>query len=275
LAPSSKIILTRPAQESRQWIEGIESAGYSAINWALIELIPIALQKNQIKALGDLSAYVALIFVSTAAVEHFFKSFNVSARLSVPGLTFWATGPGTAQSLKIHGIPSTQIISPSPAAPQFDSPQLWAVASQLVGAGEKVLIIRGSDSHPLDAKENQPQPIAENITPSGSQWLISQLTQNGVLVDEIEVYQRRAPQWSEEQKEAALGAIGEGSIWVFSSSLSLHNLGQILPHQDWSKGRALATHKRIAQTAIDMGWGVVHESRPTLSDVLTSLKSIH
>ncbi len=275
MALSSKIILTRPAHESRLWIEGIESAGYSVVNWALIEVLPLTLQENQIKALGDLSAYVALIFVSSSAVEHFFKSFNMKAGLSISGLTFWATGPGTAQSLKIHGIPSTQIVSPSPTAPQFDSPQLWTVASQLVGAGEKVLMIRGADSHSLVAKENQDQPVIENIAPSGSQWLISKLTQSGVLVDEIEVYQRCSPRWSEEQKDTAPSMIEGGSIWVFSSSLSLHNLGQILPHQDWSKGRAVATHKRIAQTAIEMGWGVVHESRPTLSDVLTSLKSIH
>ncbi|MDQ3273162.1 MAG: uroporphyrinogen-III synthase, partial [Pseudomonadota bacterium] len=60
------------------------------------------------------------------------------------------------------------------------------------------------------------------------------------------------------------------SVWLFSSSEAVGHL----PPGDWSQGRALATHPRIAEAARAAGWGVVVESRPTLADIVASIESM-
>lgn len=274
------IILTRPTHESLNWLEGLERAGYSAVNWPLIEITPInpaESGKDNAQVFNKLDTFDAMVFVSSAAVEHFFHALIQTQGLKkfqAQCSKCWATGPGTAQALLKHGVPESQIVSPPANAAQFDSPQLWEISKHLLKPGERVLFVRGLDQPTTRAASLQHVPATDKA-PTGSQWLMSQLHQSGVLVSEIAVYKRSAPQWSEEQKLKIQQTFNAQSIWIFSSSLSLEHLGSLLPHQDWSKGRSIATHDRIAQTAVAMGWGVVKASRPTLSDVLTSLKSFN
>ncbi len=68
-------------------------------------------------------------------------------------------------------------------------------------------------------------------------------------------------------------AAGDGSVWLFSSSEAIANLGRLLPQQDWSGARAIATHERIAQAARNAGFGVVCPSRPAEADVVAALES--
>ena len=249
------------------------------VNWPLIEIQPFvsgdnsavsAIEAERNTIFSSISSFAALVFVSSAAVEHFFCS---PRGVALPQVPCWVTGPGTSQALQKHGIPSHQIVSPPVNAPQFDSPQLWEVAKNLVKAGESVLFVRGLDAESIGTHiSHQDTADTADSVPSGSEWLMHQLRQHGVTVREIVVYLRCAPLWDEEQKQRALKTVDQGSIWIFSSSLSLQHLDRIIPQQDWSQARAITTHKRIAQSALDRGWGVVQVSRPTLGDVLTSLE---
>jgi uroporphyrinogen-III synthase len=63
-------------------------------------------------------------------------------------------------------------------------------------------------------------------------------------------------------------------LWFFSSSEAIDHLAQARPVGPWSPSCALATHPRIAQRARDCGFGVVHESRPTLEAVIACIQSI-
>lgn len=303
MASSLNLILTRPAQEAPKWLEGLVSGGHQVVNWPLIEISPIArveLIKSNPQTIRCINSYSALVFVSSAAVEHFFQALTTETgqvQHIQPHVLCWATGPGTALALKRQGLSAQQIVSPLANAPQFDSPQLWEVTKDLVSAGQKVLFIRGlnqlGEKKITDWPPRSSESVSEDDTSdsesgneigseigsesgsgsgSGSQWLMYQLRQKGVQVDELAVYLRGLPKWSEEQKQKAILTLNQGSIWIFSSSLSVHNLGRLLPTQDWSKCRALTTHNRIAQSALEMGWGVVHASRPTISDVVMSLK---
>ena len=293
------IILTRPAKESSLWIEGFERAGHRAVNWPLIDIQPIKLDIHQTQILGEVNTYAALVFVSPSAVEHFFKSLALHPLLLKPLNPCWATGLGTAHSLKKYGIGAAQIVSPPMSAPQFDSPRLWEVTKGLVNSGDKVLFIRGLDEESQPRQPRQPRQPTQSTqstqsipqvrtiedpddvmgkhavssqSSTGSQWLMAQLRQQGVWVNELEIYQRGIPSWSNEQTKEAIKAVERGSIWILSSSLSVQHLSRLLPHQDWSKARAIATHERIARTAIELGWGVVRSSRPLIADVLTSLE---
>ena len=48
-----------------------------------------------------------------------------------------------------------------------------------------------------------------------------------------------------------------------------------MPCQHWGDALALATHPRIAQVARDVGFGHVQVTRPSLDDVIASIKSMN
>lgn len=87
-------------------------------------------------------------------------------------------------------------------------------------------------------------------------------------------YQRCAPTWSAQQLALARQAASDGAVWLFSSAQALANLQRLLPGQDWSGARAVATHPRIAAAVRNAGFGVVCESRPVLAEMVASIESI-
>ena len=103
-------------------------------------------------------------------------------------------------------------------------------------------------------------------------WLAEQLRAAGGEVQAIAAYLRAAPVFSQAQRACALLGATQG-VWLFSSSQGIANLQGLLPAQDWSQARALATHPRIARAARLAGFGVVVESRPSLTAVATALES--
>jgi uroporphyrinogen-III synthase len=65
----------------------------------------------------------------------------------------------------------------------------------------------------------------------------------------------------------------DGALWLLSSSEAVAHLKDLLPGQGWASARALATHPRIADVARQQGFGQVAVTRPTLEDVVASIKS--
>ena len=195
---------------------------------------------------------------STASKLPSFQAGNLPVRA-------WATGPGTASALARRGVPSGLIDSPSPDALQFDSESLWAEVSGQVSAGTQVLIVRGDEA--------AGQAIA-GANGTGRDWLAQHVEQAGGSVDFLVVYRRQVPVFSQAQCERVRTASSDGSVWLFSSSQAVANLTSNFPNLTWAQARAVATHPRIAQTARSHGFGVVCESRPTLSDVIASIESL-
>jgi uroporphyrinogen-III synthase len=277
-----KVVLTRPQLESHTWIEQIRASGFSAVNWPLIDIVAHTEQDTLDLLVSSLTQYKALMFVSSSAVEHFTDHNELKRMLISSDAACWATGPGTAQTLMRLGIKPARILTPSLNAKQFDSKHLWLEIKDTVRPKDQVLFVKGLDqeaelqsdisvtsSQPLQACQQAPTP-----SPSGSNWLIQQLQDAGLTVQSIHVYSRTPPVWSEEQKALAKEALKNQTVWIFSSSVAIQNLALLLPDQDWSSARAIATHDRIAEKAKQVGWGVVLTSRPTPNDVLTLLKSI-
>ena len=155
------------------------------------------------------------------------------------------------------------IDSPPPSAAQFDTEALWRVVQPKLQVDRAVLVLRGSDA-------DKPDSAAEGV---GRDWLINQLQAVGLPVDSMAVYQRNLPVWDAPQLLKARHAAHDGSIWMFSSSQSVHNLAQLVPNQDWSQAKALATHERIAQAALHLGFCEVRVSKPSMAEVLASLES--
>ena len=284
----ARVIVTRPERESRQWVEQLQRAGFAAEALPLIEIGPAAspadLQALK-QAWQSLGTYAACLFVSGNAVHYFFKQNTAPAQvnpaqaaikniaaeapLGLPaGLRFMAPGPGTAAALQAAGVPATQIDGPAADAQQFDSQALWQAVGGRDWRGCRVLIVRGQS---LAGPHGE---ATDGAAAPGRDWIARQWTTAGATVDFLRVYLRRAPQPDPAQRQLALSASSDGSVWLLSSSEAVHNLAS-LGAIDVRGARALATHPRIAEAARAAGWGVVMESRPQLEDITQALDEMN
>lgn len=264
-----RVLVTRAAQDAARWVGLLEQQGIPAQALPLIAIRPLsdpALQAALRHARRQCASYRAVMFVSGNAARHFFETKEApsftSQALTAIKTRCWAPGPGTVRALQASGVAMAAIDGPAPDAGQFDSEALWRQVAPQVHPGDRVLIVRGTD---------------ETGRPGGQgrDWLATQLRSAGAQVDFVASYERGAPVLGEEQARLARAASGEAFLWLFSSKEALRHLLAWLPGHDWSGAHALATHPRIAQTARDAGFGQVHGSRPALTDVVSSIKSLH
>lgn len=281
MTQASTIILTRPATDSESWLNGLKAHGYEVHNWPLIEINSTNPSHPFLIKQEDLHLYKALVFVSPSAVEFFFKKLGLTNPNLRPALVSnmpcWATGQGTAQALKRSGVAAEHILSPPPDSAQFDSPHLWALAKTRVTKGDMVLFIKGIDHAEQQAVSKTSSvciDLPSHEQPTGSNWLAHQLELMGVVVQNALVYERMTVRWDPQQIEKAIQALTASAVWVFTSSLTVVRLGELLRGCDFSRARAVVTHPRIAEHVHALGFGVVCSSRPTLQDILLSLKSI-
>ena len=257
-----RVIVTRLECEARRWVGELAARGFDAHALPLIVIAPAADAQPLRAAWQQLAGYQAVMFVSGAAVAHFFMAnqpdvFEQWAHGAIKTRA-WSPGPGTAAALRQAGLATAGIDSPDAAAGQFDSEALWQVVQSQVQPGCRVLIVRGGDARGQGA---------------GRDWLARQLGAAGATVDGVVAYARQAPQFSPSQLALARQAASDGSVWLFSSSEAIAHLVQQLPAQCWGDARAVVTHPRIGEAARAAGFGVVCESRPTLDDVVASIES--
>jgi uroporphyrinogen-III synthase len=165
-------------------------------------------------------------------------------------------------------VAAQHIDTPPEQAGQFDSEALWQQVHTQVHPGDKVLIVRGN-SLAADGSLS-----ADNDAGVGRDWLAQRLLAVGAQVDFVVAYQRGAPIWTAAQREVAVAGATDGTVWLFSSAEALGHLQSLLPSQDWSAARAVATHPRIAAAARATGFGVVLLARPVFADVLASIESL-
>jgi uroporphyrinogen-III synthase len=251
-----QVLVTRPQAEASRWADDLRCRGFDPVALPLIAIVPHPQQQALQDAWTQIHRFRAVMFVSGNAVRHFFAQRPATA--CWPNHTrAWAPGVGTAAALVEAGVAPALVDAPSPQAAQFDSETLWQRVASQVGAGDRVLIVRGEET---DAKG------------AARDWLAEQLGAAGVEVQAVAAYLRTAPVLSQAQRTCALLGATEG-VWLFSSSQGIANLRVLLPEQDWSRARALATHPRIAQAARLAGFGVVVESRPSFDSVAAALES--
>lgn len=261
-----RVIVTRPQREAQRWVLDLSTFGLDALALPLIEVGPVDDPANVVQAWQHLGEYVGVMFVSGNAAEHFFASKPaVAPKFSGSSATntrAWATGPGTARALLREGVSASRLDVPASDAGQFDSEALWQVVSAQVHAGDRVLIVRGGDS------------VGSVAQGTGREWFANRVTQAGARAEFVVAYQRSAPEFNALESQLARKAASDGSVWLFSSTEAVTNLSAWLPGQSWAGARALATHPRIASAVKQAGFGVVCESRPTLPDVVASLKLV-
>jgi uroporphyrinogen-III synthase len=164
------------------------------------------------------------------------------------------TGPGTRRALRQAGVPEALLVSPPEAAGRFDSEALWAVLQpgrDWRGCG--ALIVRGE---------------------GGRDWLADTLRQHGAQPHFVEAYRRTVPV-PDAAGQAVLQAALAGPashVWLFSSSEAVGHLPALVPGGCWGDARALATHARIAEAALRLGFGQVRQVLPDPDAVAAALR---
>ncbi len=259
------VIVTRPAREAGEWVAALQARGIPARALPLIDIAPPSDRTPLNAAWQRLAGYRAAMFVSANAADQFCAARPFSHGAWPTGTRAWAPGPGTAQALRAAGVPADRIDSPPADAAQFDSESLWQVTAGQARAGDRVLIVRGSDTESSAASATG--------RGTGREWLAQQLAGAGAAVDFVVAYQRRAPDAAHFDAAAVRAAVQAGDVWLFSSSAAVANLCALVPGQDWHAAPALATHARIGEAATRAGFAPVVLSRPALDDVVRSLQA--
>lgn len=249
-----RVVVTRGALEAQRWAERLRARGHDAVALPLIAIGPAPDAQALQSARSRLHEYAAVMFVSANAAQGF-----CAGVLPWPqgAPRAWAPGPGTRDALVAAGVPAACIDAPAADAPQFDSESLWRRVHGQLRAGQRLLLVRGA---------------AADGRSEGRDWLQQQLAAHGVQVDHVAAYARALPAWSPAQQAQARSA-AHGALWLFSSSEAAGNLRRLLPGQDWSAARALATHPRIAEAVRPLGFAQIGLSRPAFDDVLASIES--
>ena len=256
-----RAVVTRPAGEAAGWAAALGERGWAVAELPLIEIAAPADDAPLRCARAACRDHDALMFVSAAAVTHFFAGQRWDD--SDGAARCWAPGPATARALLAAGVPPGRIDAPARDAEQFDSESLWRQVCSQVGAGHRLLIVRG-----------QTEGAGDGTRGNGRDWLAQQCQQRGGTVDWCVAYRRQSPDWSAAQRAQARAAVLDGSVWLLSSSEAIANLGRLLPDADWQQARALVTHPRIAEAATRLGFGTTIISRASLPEVLRNLESM-
>ena len=250
-----RVLVTRPDAQARAWVRDLTGQGIDAVALPLIDIGPPADTAAVAAAWQGLAAHRLVVFVSPNAAERFFALRP--AAMPWPATAMAASvGPGTSETLRRCGVPSERIVEPPASSPQFDSEALWSVLSAHDWSGASVLLVRGD---------------------GGRDWLADTLRAQGARIEFVSAYRRIAPRLDDALRQPLLEAAladPAAHLWFFSSGEAIDNLREACPGVDWREARALATHPRIAQRARDCGFGVIHETRPTLDAVRGCIQSL-
>lgn len=268
------ILVTRPEPDATRWVARLCSHRLPVSALPLIVIEPLPEATAITAARMNLAGYAAVMFVSRAAVTHF---LGVAPALPWPeGVRAWATGRGTMEALLQASVPPDQVEAPEPGSPQFDSEALWQRVGAQVRPGLPYLIVRGLDAlAPTNGKSADGSGAADDASAgSGRDWLTSRLLEHGARVERLAVYRRALPIWDPATRRRAEAAASDGTIWLFTSAQAVTHLRTLLPGQDWTAARALATHRRVADAARAAGFGAVATTRPDLESLIASIKSL-
>ena len=268
-----RAIVTRPGQEADAWAAQIKRNGIEAVALPMIEIVAVPDRSQLAQAWKDLAKYDALMFVSSNAASHFFAARPTE--IASPWVSgnkaprAWVTGPGSRAALLAQGVPAKHIDMPAPTAQSLDSEALWLQVQVQIGAGTRILIVRGDK-----ASEAADAPAPGSPTGQGRDWLAVQLQGRGAQVDYVVAYARRPPQWTAEQRAIVAQSLQGKDVWVWSSAEALGNLLSAFPGQTWAGAKAVATHTRIAQAARLAGFGKVALAKPGLAALCASIESL-
>jgi uroporphyrinogen-III synthase len=256
-----RVLVTRPEAQAAAWVARLAASGIAAAALPLIDIaapadtVAVTAAWERILQPDAGHALRLVVFVSPNAAERFWALRPTGATWPAATLA-GSPGPGTTDTLRQLGVPPEAIAEPAHDAPQFDSESLWETLRAHDWSGAQVLVVRGEGG--------------------GREWLADALRRHGARVAMLSAYRRVPPDLSAVGRELlclALAAPAD-TLWLFSSSEAVANLQLLVPGSDWSRGRAVASHPRIAGAARRLGFGAVTDARPGFDEMVACIQSM-
>ena len=247
----ARVLVTRPQPQADAWVRRLCSAGLTAKALPLIEIGPAPDPVAVRTMAAGLRAGMLVMFVSPNAVNQFAACLP-AGWVWPDGVRAACTGPGTMAALQALGVPLAAVVAPAAGA-VLESESLWERLRDEDWHGRPVWIVRGD---------------------GGRDWLASTLREAGAEVAFVQAYQRRAPDWTPQERALAAEALEdpEGTCWLLSSSEAIDHLAALLPQAHWDRAWALASHERIAARARRAGFGRVEDVAAGAEGVVQALK---
>jgi len=242
-----RIVVTRPAGQAAGLAQMIAAQGGEPICFALIEIAPADDPQPLQQAIARLDDYAMAIFISPNAVMS--SVAKILAQRPWPStLQAVAVGPGTASELAACGI--GEVIVP---AAHFDSEALLEMSALQRAAvfGKEILILRGN---------------------GGRETIARTLRARGARVDAVTCYRRLPP--GDADPIVSLLRNKRLDALTVSSSEGLRNLLPLLDTGSLAhlQGKPLfVAHRRIAETAAELGWQEVVVTGPADAGVIEGL----
>lgn len=163
-----RLLLTRPAEESRALGQVLADEGVFSTSLPLLEIEPLPVSEENRSIIYNLAAYCAVIVVSKPAARLGLEM--VDEVWPQPPMQDWFTvGAATAQILDDYGL---RVFFPEQGDDSEALLDLAQLQSAISGYDPKVLIMRGED---------------------GRELLAERLRERGVTVDYLPLYRRHLP----------------------------------------------------------------------------------
>jgi uroporphyrinogen-III synthase len=223
------VVLTRPAERQVALARRLQDLGCDVLELPALEIKP--LDPNWFNPETSPARFDVVIFVSRAALKHYLAVILARYPGFVwPSNTIVAVvGQSTAhyarQSLGKHA----RVICPEVAAAQ-DSESLWPELEPLVGAGVRVLVVRGE---------------------RGREWLVRRLQEQGASVQVLSVYRREPARWGDQTRSKLSAWVADRcgtGVWLVTSLEGLDAIEkQINSHgiQDVAALGVVVVHDRL------------------------------
>lgn len=245
-----RVIVTRPVAQAQAWVSALAALGLEAKALPLIDIGPAPEPEAVREAWRQLSMLDFVMFVSANAAEQFF-ALRPQGWSWPANLRAGSTGGGTTVALLQCGVPQDQVVQPA-AGQASESESLWRALAGQSWRDRCVLVVRGED---------------------GRNWLAQQFQRAGATVRFVVAYQRRLPLLTAPQARLMAEAVDAPArhVWLFSSSEAVRHLQRLAPEVDWTGARAVATHERIALTAISAGFTQTLVAQPRLEAIVACL----
>ena len=234
--PERTVVVTRPRAQADSLAQAIVALGRRAVVLPLLEIAPLDDTSALQAALGRLSSYALVAFVSPNAVDAAFACLAAWPA----GVPVAVVGEGSRLALARHGVtPDVTTVYCPPDPANSDSEHLLASLDLSGFAGKRVLIVRGE---------------------SGRELMADTLRAAGALVEPVAAYRRSVPRLDAALASQLAGLLAQPNDWIITSSEALRGLEGLVRELDPVDGLArlreqhvIVPHARIAETARALG----------------------
>ncbi|MFT5589700.1 MAG: uroporphyrinogen-III synthase [Bradyrhizobium sp.] len=251
-----KLVITRPLAQSLGLARLLGDCGREVVILPLLEILPLADDSLLQATLAQLASFALVAFVSPNAIDATFAhiaTWPASVPLAV-------MGEGSRRALALHGVVSGPYQITSPLDPQRTDSQTLLQALDLPRLqGQRVLIIRGD---------------------GGRELLADALRDAGVDVQQVAAYRRAAPLLDAALRQRLADLLAQDGDWIITSSEALQVLMGFVQQVDAETGvekiqhkNLFVPHRRIAETAVSLGFHSVFLTGSGDEGLLTALQS--